>query len=274
MSDLKTRVDEAALAVRKALKAKPRVGIILGTGLGNLARRIEKSRAMAYADIPHFPQSTVESHAGRLLSGTLAGRAVLVMEGRFHYYEGYSLEQVTFPVRVMKALGAEALFVTNACGGMNSLHEKGDIVIIEDHLNFMGVNPLIGPNDESLGPRFSDMCRPYDREFIRRAEEVALEAGIRAHRGVYAAMTGPCLETRAEYRFLRAVGADTVGMSTVPEAIVAVHAGLRVLGLSVITDLCLPDALEPARIEEIIRVANGAGPGLERIVMGVLKGMA
>jgi purine-nucleoside phosphorylase len=273
MSELAGRIEEAAAAVRNKLDCSPRVGIILGTGLGDLAEKIEGGGGMPYEEIPHFPESTVASHAGRLISGTLSGQEVVAMEGRFHFYEGYTLDQVTFPVRVMKALGAELLIVTNACGGMNPMYEKGDIVAIEDHINLMGVNPLIGPNDDALGPRFPDMYCPYDPELVRKAEAVALENGIRMQRGVYVAVTGPCLETRAEYRFLRGIGADTVGMSTVPEAIVAVHAGMRILGLSVVTDICLPDALEPVKIEEIIEVANVAGPKLETVISGVLNGL-
>jgi purine-nucleoside phosphorylase len=273
MSDLRTRIEEAAEAIRSRLECKPRIGIILGTGLGNLARQIEGAREMKYEEIPHFPRSTVQSHAGQFIAGTLAGQEVVVMEGRFHYYEGYSLEQVTFPVRVMRALGAETLLVTNACGGMNPMHEKGDLLVIEDHINFMGVNPLIGPNDEELGPRFPDMCAPYDPDLLKLAEEVALQKNVRAHRGIYLAVTGPCLETRAEYRFMRATGADTVGMSTVPEVIVGVHAGFRILGIGVITDICLPDALEPVNIDEIIAVANDAGPRLESVILGVLEGL-
>ena len=269
--DLARRIEEAAAAIRARLDCAPRVGIILGTGLGNLARQIENPGEMFYEDIPHFPRSTVESHAGKLISGRLSGKDVLAMEGRFHVYEGYSLDQVTFPVRVMKALGAESLIVTNACGGMNPQYEKGDILLIEDHINLMGINPLIGPNDESLGPRFPDMSMPYDREILLGAEAIALRESIRVQRGVYVAVTGPCLETRAEYRFLRNIGADVVGMSTVPEVIVAVHAGLRVLGMGVITDMCLPDALEPAKIEEIIAVAGEAGPKLEKLITAVLK---
>lgn len=273
MTELRTRIDEARQAVEAKLACKPSLGIILGTGLGNLARQIEGAQSVAYGEIPHFPQSTVQSHAGQLIAGTLGGQPVVVMEGRFHFYEGYTLDQVTFPVRVMRALGAEMLFVTNACGGMNHLHEKGDICLIEDHINLMGVNPLIGPNDESLGPRFPDMYCPYDRELLAAAEAVALREGIRAPRGVYVAVTGPNLETRAEYRMLRALGADTVGMSTVPEVVVAVHGGMRVLGMSVITDICLADSLAPVEIDEIIAVANEAGPKLESLVMGVLKGL-
>ena len=271
MGKLRKAVDEAAGAVRPRLKAKPRAGIILGTGLGALAGEIEVAAEIPYEDIPGFPRTTLKAHAGRLIAGTLEGVNVVTMDGRFHYYEGYSLEEVTLPVRVIKALGAEALIVSNAAGGMNPQHKKGDILIIEDHINLMGVNPLIGPNDDSLGPRFPDMCRPYDRELVELASAVALDENVRAHTGVYVGVTGPNLETRAEYRFLRLIGADVVGMSTVPEVVVAAHSGLRVLGLSVITDECLPDALEPANIEEIIAVAAQAEPKLTRLVRRVVK---
>ncbi len=270
MTELKARIEEASAVVREALTHPPRVGIILGTGLGEFARRIEGEIAVPYSEIPHFPESTVEGHSGQLVSGSVEGVPVVAMEGRFHCYEGYSFDEVTFPVRVMKSLGVSTLIVTNACGGMNHLHERGDILIIEDHINLMNGNPLIGPNDESLGPRFPDMVAPYDGDLLRAAERVGMREGIRTQRGVYVALTGPCLETRAEYRFLQTIGADAVGMSTVPEVIVAVHAGLRVLGMGVITDLCLPDALQPVQIEEIIAVANEAGPKLEKIIVGVL----
>src|SRR5208283_569824 len=201
---------------------------------------------------PHFPQSTVVSHAGRLVLGKLTGKTVMAMEGRFHFYEGYSLKQITFPVRVMQAMGCEVLIVSNACGGMNPQYAKGDLMVIEDHINLMGDNPLIGKNDDRLGERFPDMCWPYDRELIALAQRVALEERIVCHKGVFVAVPGPNLETRAEYRFLRAIGADVVGMSTVPEVIVGVHCKLRNLGFSIITDMCLPDALEPAVPEDII----------------------
>jgi purine-nucleoside phosphorylase len=213
----------------------------------------------------------VESHAGRLLCGTLGGKTVVAMEGRFHRYEGYSLQEVTFPVRVLRALGAETLVVSNACGGMNPLWAAGDLMLIADHINMLGDNPLIGPNDDSLGPRFPDMSDPYDARLRELARAVALEQRIVLREGVYVAVPGPNLETRAEYRFLRAVGADVVGMSTVPEVIVAVHGGMRVLGVSIITDLCLPDALEPATLGKIIAVANRAEPQLTALVRGVLE---
>ena len=270
MSDLKSRIDEAARFIEGKINIRPKAGIILGTGLGGLARQIQDARTVPYADIPNFASATVKEHAGQLVAGTLSGVPVVAMEGRCHLYEGHSLEEVTFPVRVMRALGTTTLIVTNACGGLNPLHDKGDIVVIEDHINLMGVNPLIGPNDERLGPRFPDMHCPYSAGHRKTAEAVALKLGITVRRGVYAAMTGPCLETRAEYRMLRVIGADCIGMSTVPEVIVAVHAGLKVLGLSVLTDMCLPDALEPCSLEEIVAVANRTGPHLERLIAGFL----
>src|SRR6202035_4323029 len=229
--------------------------------------------SLAYGDIPHFPVPTVASHAGRLVCGRLAGKAVVAMEGRFHFYEGYSLKQITLPVRVMKALGCEVLIVTNACGGMNPQYAKGDLMVIEDHINLMGDNPLIGKNDERLGPRFPDMCRPYDPELIALTLRIALEEKIVCHKGVYVAVPGPNLETRAEYRFLRGIGADVVGMSTVPEVVVAVHSSLRVLGLSIITDICLPDALEPVVLEDILATAGAAEKKLRVLVRRVVGEM-
>ena len=265
------RVEEAAAVVRERFDRTPDVAIILGTGLGRLGAEIRTAVAIEYADIPNFPLSTVESHAGRLLCGTLSGKTVIAMQGRFHRYEGYSLQQVTFPVRVLCALGAEALVVSNACGGMNPLWNAGDLMLIADHINLLGDNPLVGPNDDRLGPRFPDMSDAYDARLRSTARAVALQRGIELREGVYVAVTGPNLETRAEYRFLRTMGADVVGMSTVPEVIVAVHAGMRVLGLSIVTDMCLPDHLEPATVEKIIAVANGAEPKLTQLVAGVLE---
>jgi purine-nucleoside phosphorylase len=257
--------------VRERFTQGPDVAIILGTGLGRLGAEIDTSVAIEYADIPYFPLSTVESHAGRLLCGTLAGKTVVAMQGRFHRYEGYSLQQVTFPVRVLHALGAKTLAVSNACGGMHPLWRAGDLMLIADHINLLGDNPLVGPNDDRLGPRFPDMSEAYDAPLRALARDVALERGIELREGVYVAVSGPNLETRAEYRFLRAIGADVVGMSTVPEVIVAKHAGMRVLGLSIITDMCLPDNLEPATVEKIIAVANRAEPRLTQLVTGVLE---
>ena len=271
MSALYDQIQQAVQAVRAHWSGRPRVGIILGTGLGGLVGEIEVEASLAYGDIPHFPVPTVASHAGRLVCGLLAGKLVVAMEGRFHFYEGYSLQQITLPVRVMKALGCEALIVSNACGGMNPQFAKGDLMVIEDHINLMGDNPLIGKNDDRLGVRFPDMCHPYDRELIARARRIALEEKIVCHQGVFVAVPGPNLETRAEYRFLRGIGADVVGMSTVPEVLVGVHAGLRNLGLSVITDICLPDALEPVKLEDVIAVANAAEKKLRVLVRRVVQ---
>jgi purine-nucleoside phosphorylase len=265
------RVEEAVAVVRERFTHRPQVAIILGTGLGRLGAEIDTAVAIDYADIPNFPLSTVESHAGRLLCGTLAGKTVVAMQGRFHRYEGYSLQQVTFPVRVLHALGAKTLVVSNACGGMNPLWRAGDLMLISDHINLLGDNPLVGPNDDRLGPRFPDMSEAYDVRLRSLARDVALERGIELREGVYVGVSGPNLETRAEYRFLRAIGADVVGMSTVPEVIVAKHAGMRVLGVSIITDMCLPDNLEPATVEKIIAVANGSEPRLTQLVTGVLE---
>lgn len=265
------KVQEATHAVRKHWDGTAAVGIVLGTGLGALASEIQSQATIPYDHIPHFPTSTSIGHKGQLVCGTLSGQTVVAMEGRFHVYEGYTTSQVTFPIRVMKELGCKTLIVSNAAGGMNPLHAKGDLIVIEDHLNLMGTNPLIGPNDERLGPRFPDMVEPYDRKLQDLALRSALELGIVAHRGVYVAVTGPNLETRAEYRFLRGIGADVVGMSTVPEVLVAIHAGMKVLGFSIITDLCLPDALEPANITEILAVAGQAEGKLRSVVTRVLE---
>jgi purine-nucleoside phosphorylase len=264
-------VQDAARTVRSHWSGSPRIGLVLGTGLGALAREIEAEASLPYPEIPYFPRSTIESHNGQLVCGALAGQSVVAMEGRFHLYEGYSPWQVTFPIRVMKELGCRLLIVSNAAGGLNPLHNKGDVIVIEDHINLMGLNPLIGPNDDRLGPRFPDLIEPYDRTLQDLALEVALKENITARRGVYVAVVGPNLETRAEYRFLRGIGADVVGMSTVPEVLVAIHAGMKVLGFSIVTDMCLPDALKPVRIEEIIAVANEAEAKLRTIVCGVLK---
>lgn len=270
MTCLHDQVEQAAAAISRQWNAKPKVGLVLGTGLGNLASAIKTQVEIPYGEIPHFPVSTAPGHHGRFLGGTLEGVEVAAMDGRFHKYEGYSLAQITMPIRVFKKLGCQKVILSNACGGLNPQWSKGDIMVIEDHINLMGDNPLIGPNDDRLGDRFPDMSQPYDLELIRQAQEGALAEGIRLHKGVYVAVTGPCLETRAEYRFLRGIGADVVGMSTVPEVIVAVHEGLKALGFSIITDMCLPDALEPANVEEIIRVAKEAESVLTRLVKRVL----
>jgi purine-nucleoside phosphorylase len=262
---------EAVDAVRGHARTKPDYAIILGTGLGRLAEEIEVETILPYTDIPHFPVSTVETHSGKLIFGHLAGRRVAVMQGRFHRYEGYSLHQVTFPVRVLQQLGARTLIVSNVSGGMNPLWRPGDLVLLDDHINLLGDNPLTGPNLDELGPRFPDMSEPYDRGLMDIAESAALELGIALRRGVYVAVSGPNLETRAEYRMLRAIGADIVGMSTVPEVIVARHMGMRVLGVSIITDSCFPDALEPADIRVIIRTANAAEPNLTALIRRILE---
>ena len=266
---------EAVSAARDVVRSRfgrvPDAAMILGTGLGGLAKEIVAEATIEYRDIPGFPPSTVESHAGRLLCGTLGGRTVIAMQGRFHRYEGYSLQQVTFPVRVLRALGAQTLLVSNACGGMNPLWQPGDLMLISDHINLLGDNPLVGPNDDRLGARFPDMSEPYDAALRALARDVATEQRIVLREGVYVAVAGPNLETRAEYRMLRALGADVVGMSTVPEVIVAVHAGMRVLGVSIITDQCLPDALQPANVATIIATAGRAEPRLTALVRGVLE---
>ena len=271
MSELKKKIDESVDFIRTKVKSQTSLGIILGTGLGALADDIKDKTVLDYGDIPHFPLSTVESHHGKLIFGKLGGKDVVAMQGRFHFYEGYSMEQITHPVRVMKFMGAKTLIVSNAAGGLNPNFRKGDIMIIVDHINLLGGNPLIGPNDESIGPRFPDMSEPYSSELVKLAMQAALDNGIRVERGVFAAMTGPSLETRAEYRFLRMIGADAVGMSTVPEDIVAVHMGMRVCGFSVITDECFPDSLVPAQVEDIIRVANGAQPKLTKLMKAVIE---
>jgi len=268
--ELVRRIRSAADAIRTRTQYRSRVGIVLGTGLGALADEITPDTIIPYEDIPDFPVPTVETHSGRMLLGDLAGQPVVGMQGRFHLYEGYSLQQVTFPIRVMRELGAEILVVSNACGGMNPMWDVGDLMLIADHINLLGDNPLIGSNLEELGPRFPDMSEPYDLGLQRLALDVAREERITLRRGVYVAVPGPNLETRAEYRFLRMIGADVVGMSTVPEVIVAVHAGMKVLGISIITDSCLPDALKPASVEEIIRVANEAEPKLTRLIRDVV----
>ena len=261
MVELFDQIQEAVQEIRKNTKAIPKVGIILGTGLGALAKEIQDTTIIQYEKIPHFPLSTVESHAGELVFGKLGNTSVVAMKGRFHRYEGYSQQQITFPIRVMKALGIQYLLVSNACGGMNRSYGPGDLMVIEDHVNLMGDNPLIGKNDDRLGPRWPDMIEPYSKELIALVEKIAWEKRIPIQKGVYVAVTGPSLETRAEYRWLSTF-ADVVGMSTVPEVIVAVHCGLRVLGISIITDKCVADTLEPADIQKIIKNAQEAEPKL------------
>jgi purine-nucleoside phosphorylase len=267
-------VEASAAAIQSRFAVTPDVAIILGTGLGGLAGRIESAVAIDYADIPNFPLSTVESHAGRLLCGTLSGKNVVAMQGRFHRYEGYTLQQASFPVRVLRALGARTLIVSNVSGGMVPTWNAGDLMLISDHINLLGDNPLVGPNDDRLGPRFPDMSEPYDRELRAMARDVARAEGIALREGVYLALSGPSLETRAEYRMLRTLGADVVGMSTVPEVIIAVHAGMRVLGLSIITDMCIPEMLEPVDVARIIATAGQTEPKLTALVSGVVRRLA
>ena len=271
MLELKQQIQEASDYIKKLYPKKPSVGIILGTGLGALAEEITQAIDVSYEHIPHFAKSTVEFHAGKLIFGSLGGKDVIAMQGRFHYYEGYSMKQITFPVRVMKNLGVSTLLISCASGCLNPLFAPGDIMVITDHINLLGDNPLIGVNDESLGPRFPDMSEPYSKELIHLVEEVALEEKVKIQKGIYAAMTGPSLETAAEYRFLRIIGADVVGMSTVPENIVAIHTGMRVLGLSVITDACFADCLKPADIDEIIKTAKETEPKLTNLMRKVIE---
>jgi purine-nucleoside phosphorylase len=266
-----TQISEAVAFIREKTDFEPEIGLILGTGLGEMGSRIDTACTIAYGDVPHFVESTATSHEGKLLFGTLGGRRIVAMQGRVHFYEGYSMQQITLPVRVMKALGCGALLMSNAVGGMNPQLAPGDITVMTDHINLMGDNPLIGPNDDRLGPRFPDMSEPFDRKFIATMTDVALQARIPLKKAVYVAVSGPNLESGAEYRFLRTIGADTVGMSSVPECLAAIHGGMRVIGMSVITDACFPDALKPANVAEIIAVANAAQPQLEALVTGFLS---
>ena len=262
---------EAAAFIQEHFETAPEYLLILGTGLGQLAEEMTVDTVLPYDEIPHFPVSTVESHAGKLLLGRLGGKPVMAMQGRFHYYEGYSMQQIVFPVRVAKALGVQTLLVSNACGGLNPNFERGDIMLINDHINFLGDNPLMGPNDPDLGPRFPDMSTPYTERLMATAEQAALDLGIKMHQGVYLAVSGPMLETKAEYRYMRQLGADVVGMSTVPEVIAAVHMSMEVLGISVITDECFPDSLQPVSLDDVLEAAAMAEPQLTRVVVEVLN---
>jgi len=264
------QISQAQNYILRKIPAPPQVGIILGTGLGGLVKEIDVQIQIPYDQIPHFPVSTVESHAGRLIYGVLGGKKVLAMQGRFHYYEGYDMKQITLPVRIMGKMGIKTLLISNAAGGLNPQFRKGDLMLIDDHINLLGNNPLIGPNLDVFGPRFPDMSEPYSKRLIALAQDVALENRIQVQKGSFIAVAGPNLETRAEYRFLRTAGADAVGMSTVPEDIVAVHMGLEVLGISVITDECFPEALKPVNVEEIIATANKAEPKLTTIMKEVV----
>ena len=271
MEKLLEKIEETLQAIRKVTKDNYPVGIILGTGLGGLVKEIKIEHEIDYANLPHFPLSTVESHKGKLIFGTIGNKKVVAMQGRFHYYEGYTMQQIVYPVRVMKFLGVETLLVSNACGGMNPQYRRGDVMIMSDHINLLGDNPLIGKNYEELGPRFPDMSEAYNNELINLAEQVALDNKIRVQKGVYVAVPGPNLETKAEYRFLRDTGADVVGMSTIPENIAANHMGMKVLGFSIITDECFPESLKPVNMEEIIAAAVAAEPKMTMIMKEVIK---
>jgi len=271
MSELISKINETLKVIKKNTTEEYPFGIILGTGLGGLTKEIDVQHEIEYEDLPHFPLSTVESHHGKLIFGKIGDKNVVAMQGRFHFYEGYSMKQITFPVRVMKFLGVKTLLVANACGGMNPIYKRGDIMLMVDHINLLGDNPLIGMNEDELGPRFPDMSEPYDIELIKVAEEVALENKIKVQKGVYVAVPGPNLETKAEYRFLRTIGADVVGMSTIPENIVANHMGIKVLGISIVTDECFPDSLKPVNVEEIISTAMKAEPKMTLIMKEVVK---
>ncbi len=265
------QINEATGFIKSKTKLTPDIGIILGTGLGRLAEKITVESTISYDQIPHFAVSTVEGHAGRLIFGSLSGKKVVAMQGRFHFYEGYSMDQVTFPVRVMKALGIQLLIVCNASGGLNPQFNIGDMVLITDHINFSGQNPLLGRNDDKLGPRFPDMYNCYDKDLVNLAEETALKLGYKVNRGVYVGVTGPNLETAAEYRMLRTMGADQVGMSTVPEVIVARHQGTKVLGVSIISDMGLPDNLHPCSHQKILAAADIAEPKMTEMIAAVIE---
>lgn len=273
MDQIVRRLEEALEAIDKKIEVKPKVGLILGSGLGDLAEEIEDAVKIKYTDIPHFPLSTVPGHAGQLVIGKLHGADVLAMQGRFHFYEGYSMKEVTFPVRVMKGLGVDTLIVTNACGGMNPDFSPGDLMIIDDHLNMTGTNPLIGANEESLGPRFPDMSRAYNPDLIAHAEACADRLDIELQKGVYAGITGPSFMTPAELKMLRTLGADAVGMSTVPEVIVANHMGIRVLGISCVTDMAIGDELEPLTHEQVVATADRTKPKFIRLVQEIVSGI-
>ncbi len=271
VEQFRAKRDDAVAGIRSHSTLQPEVLIILGTGLGKLVEELEIETTIPYESIRHFPQSTVESHAGKLHMATLGGKRVMVMQGRFHYYEGYTMQQIAFPVRVASALGANKMIVSNACGCLNPEYRRGELMLISDHINLLGDNPLIGANDPDLGPRFPDMSDPYNKQVRAQVKEVAATEGIELHEGVYAAMSGPMLETRAEYRMLRTMGADVIGMSTIPEVIAAVHLSMDVMGCSVITDECFPDTLAPLNIEHVLAAASSAEPSLTKLVKSTLE---
>jgi len=264
-------INETLAFLKPYVTQSPDAAIILGTGLGRLAEQIDVEHSISYADIPHFPVSTVESHRGKLIVGRLGNKNVIAMQGRFHYYEGYDMQQITFPVRVMKLLGAGKLYISNVSGAVNLQYKTGDLVIIDDHINLQTANPLTGPNLDALGPRFPDMSQPYNTEMIHQAWQIAKQEGYRIHKGVYVAVIGPNLETRAEYRFIHRIGGDMVGMSTVPEVIVARHMDMKVMAVSIITDLCDPDNLKPVSVQEILRIAGEAEPKLTRLMYRMIN---
>ncbi|HEU5139574.1 MAG TPA: purine-nucleoside phosphorylase [Bacillales bacterium] len=272
MEQIVSKMKEAVQSIEKQVDVKPEVGLILGSGLGDLADEIEGAVKIKYEDIPHFPVSTVAGHAGQLVIGRLNGIPVVAMQGRFHFYEGYSMQEVTFPVRVMHGIGIEKLVVTNACGGINAGFQAGDLMIIEDHLNMTGTNPLIGPNDETSGPRFPDMSRAYNPELIRGTEKIADHLEIDVQKGVYAGISGPSFMTPAELKMLRTLGADAVGMSTVPEVIVANHAGVKVLGISCVTDMAIAEELEPLTHEQVVATADRTKPKFIKLVKEIVAG--
>jgi len=271
VEDLKAKITESVEFINQKSNIKPKIAIILGTGLGRLAEDIQEKEIIPYSDIPNFPISTVQGHGGNLVLGKLENKEVVAMQGRFHYYEGYNLKEVTFPVRVMKKLGAEVIIISNAAGGMNRFFKRGDLMLITDHINLFGDNPLIGPNDEELGLRFPDMSEAYDRKLVELTLKVALEEKIKLHQGIYVGLTGPTLETPAEYRFLIKIGADAVGMSTVPEVIVANHMGMKVLGISCITDLAINGVIVKTGLEEILKAASNAEPIMTKLVKKVIQ---
>lgn len=271
--EIHAMLDEAVAHIHKQIDFKPTIGIILGTGLGSLVDGIEMVGTVGYETIPHFPVSTVESHAGRLLFGRLRGKPVVCMQGRFHYYEGYTFQQIAFPIRVLKKLGMETLIVSNAAGGMNPNFKPGDIMVIKDHINFFPGNPLIGPNDDSWGDRFPDMYEVYNKGYVQLAKDVALAQNLRLQEGVYVGLTGPCLETSAEYRMLRGFGADAVGMSTVPEVITAHHQHNKILGFSIITDMGLADNMHPCSLQDVIGTASRTEPKLRDLIAGCVERM-
>ncbi|NEU30824.1 purine-nucleoside phosphorylase [bacterium LRH843] len=271
MEHLVEKINESATYIEGKIGHQPKIGLILGSGLGELAFEIENAVTIPYSEIPHFPVSTVEGHAGQLVVGTLLGKEVIAMQGRFHYYEGYSMQEVTFPVRVMKKLGVELLIVTNACGGMNKNFAPGDLMVITDHLNMTGDNPLIGPNDEELGPRFPDMSHAYTPELIDVVTRTADKLNIRLHKGVYAGVTGPTYMSGAELIMLRNVGGDVVGMSTVPEVIVARHADMKVIGISCITDMAIGEDIQGITHEEVVEVANRTKPTFIKLIKEIVR---